>query len=91
MLFALLYNHQDQVLAAAPACDHAAMGDRYWLECHRATVSEADMFATAYREIRDPYLQQRLLELGVNDSVLSSIVTKEIEAMDLGGIQQRAA
>ena len=52
MLFALLYGHQDQVLAAARACDHLAMGDQYWLECHLATVSEADMFATAYLEIR---------------------------------------
>ena len=91
MLFALLYDRQDQVLAAAPACDHLAMGDQYWLECHLATVSEADMFATAYLEIRDPYLQERLLELGVNDSVLSSAVTKEIEAIDMGGVQQRAA
>ena len=33
MLFALLYDRQDQVLAAAPACDHLAMGDQYWLEC----------------------------------------------------------
>jgi len=91
MLFALLYDHQDQVLAAAPACDYLAMGDKYWVECHRAAVNEADMFATAYREIRDPYLQGRLLELGVNASVLSSAVTKEIEAIDMGGVQQRAA
>lgn len=91
MLFALLYGHQDQVLAAAPACDHLAMGDQYWLECHRVDVSEADIFATAYREIRDPYLQGRLLELGVNELVLPSAVTKEIEAIDLGGVQQRAA
>ena len=91
MLFALLYNHQDQILAAAPACDYLAMGNQYWIECHRVSVSEADIFATAYREIRDPYLQERLLELGVNESVLSSAVTKEIEAMDMGGVQQRAA
>ena len=91
MLFALLYDHRDQVLAAAPACDHLAMGDQYWLECHLVDVSEADIFATAYREIRDPNLQVRLLELGVNESVLSSAVTKEIEAIDMGGVQQRAA
>ena len=47
MLFALLYDHQDQVLAAAPACDHLAMGDQYWLECHLATVSEACLLYTS--------------------------------------------
>ena len=91
MLFALLYDHHDQVLAAAPACDQLAMGDEFWLECHGVDVSQADIFATAYREIRDPSLQQRLLELGVNESILSSSITSELEAMDMGGIQQRAA
>ncbi|MDB2687376.1 hypothetical protein N9Y42_09215 [Mariniblastus sp.] len=91
MLFALLYNHQDQVLAAAPACDQLALGDQFWLDCHGVDVRPADIFATAYREIRDPSLQQRLLKLGVDESILSSSVTHEIEAMDMGGIQRRAA
>ncbi len=91
MLFALLYDHHDQVLAAAPACDHLAVGDQFWFECHSVDVAEADVFATAYREIRDPYLQKRLLKLGVDASILSSVITKEIEAIDLGGVQQRAA
>ena len=91
MLFALLYNHHDQVLAAAPACDQLAIGDQFWLECHGADVCQADIFATAYREIRDPSLQQRLLELGVNETILSASVTRELEAMDMGGMQQRAA
>ena len=91
MLFALLYDHRNQVLAAAPACDHLAIGDQFWLDCHGANVAQADIFATAYREIRDPNLQQRLLEVGINDSILSSSITREIEMIDMGGVQQRAA
>lgn len=91
MLFALLYDHHDQVLAAAMACDQLAMGDQFWLDCHGVDVCQADIFATAYRDIRDPSLQQRLLELGVNETILSSSVTRELEAMEMGGLQQRAA
>ena len=91
MLFALLYDHHDQVLAAALARDQFAMGEQFWLKCHDVNVCQADIFATAYREIRNPALQQRLLELGVNELILSSSITREIEAMDMGGIQQRAA
>ena len=91
MLFALLYDHHDQILAAAPACDHFALGDQFWLDCHSIKINEDEIFATAYREVRNPSLQQRLLELGVNESILSASITREVEAMDFGGIQQRAA
>ena len=69
MLFALLYDHHDQVLAAAPACDYLPMGDQFWLDCHGVDVCQDDIFATAYREIRDPSFQQRLLDLGVDESI----------------------
>lgn len=91
MLFALLYDHHDQVLAAAPACDQLAMGDQFWLDCHQVEISEAEIFATAYRDVRDPQFQARLLKLGIDQSILSSSMTRELEAMDMGGIQQRAA
>ena len=87
MLFALLYDHSDRVIAAAPACDQISMGDRYWLECHPATISATDVFATAYREIRDRDLQKRLLDLGIDDQVHAAAITTEVESLDYGGVR----
>ena len=91
VFFALLYSHDDQVLAAAPACDYLAVGDQFWIDCHVVEVKHSDIFATAFRKIHDPYLQERLLALGSNESVLSSTVTREIELLDMGGVQRRVA
>jgi len=80
MLMALLFNTNDQIVAAGPACDQVPYGDRYWFEYHEAHVDSGETLRTAYMMIADPDLQSRLLMAGIDDSVDGSILAKEIEA-----------
>ncbi|MFK7766769.1 MAG: hypothetical protein AB8B55_06070 [Mariniblastus sp.] len=80
MLMALAYGNNDQIVAAAPACDPTAHGPNYWLECHPAKIDEANIFETAYVSIEQADLVERLLMLGVDQSVNSAILTQEVES-----------
>jgi len=81
MLMALLYSQADRIIAAAPACDQFPHGKKYWLEHHEAELSADDIFETAFTFIADPNLQTRLLRLGVDDSIDSISLTREVAAL----------
>ena len=79
MLFALLYNQQDEIVAAALACDQLVMGESYWRECHPAGI-EPEEFQTAYINVIDPAIQQRLKWLGVDKTIDQREVTNWVES-----------
>jgi hypothetical protein len=62
MLLALLYSPDGAILAVAPACDQEPFGERYWREMHFERVNLRDS-ETAYQEIDDSFLVERLLQL----------------------------
>lgn len=80
MLLALLYGNDDQILAAAPACDQADYGDAFWSDCHAAEISQNDVFETAYVSIEQPDLVERLLSLGIDSLINGAALTREVES-----------
>ena len=78
MLMALLYTEGDRIIAAAPACDQLPHGEKYWLEYHEADLSSEDIFETAFTFVADPNLQARLLRVGIDDSIDSISLTREV-------------
>ena len=79
MLMALLYTESAQIIAAAPACDQVPHGDEFWLNFHEADLSSDDLFETALMFIADPNLQAKLLRVGIDESVDSNLLTREVE------------
>jgi hypothetical protein len=68
MLMALLYRDDGRLLAAAPACDQQPFGDGYWEEVCSEYPS-AGTGETAYVEISDPDLVNRLLGMDFSDDL----------------------
>jgi hypothetical protein len=68
MLLALLYQDDRQLSAAAPACDQQALGNRYWIEVYPEKVTLRGS-ETAYVNIHDPWLVERLLAMDFRDGV----------------------
>jgi hypothetical protein len=68
MLLALLYEDDGKLSAAAPACDQQPLGDRYWREVYPQTVRVQES-ETAYVDIDDPILVDRLLRMDFQDEV----------------------
>ena len=66
MLLALLYQDDGRLAAAAPACDQQPFGDRYWREIHPEVVTLRGS-ETAYANIDDPTLVDRLLRMDFRD------------------------
>ncbi|MEM7782848.1 MAG: hypothetical protein AAF939_12325 [Planctomycetota bacterium] len=77
MLMALLYNHEDELIAAGPACDQLPLGDRYWLEFHESKIGPDSIFETAYVTVVQSELQKKLLMLGIDDSVEASLLEQK--------------
>ena len=78
MLMALLYTTEDRIVAAAPACDQVPVGDHFWLEYHEAEFDPKTFFETAYVTIANPELRDRLLMLGIDDSLDGAELAKEV-------------
>ena len=79
MLFALLYNRNDQLIAAAPACEQLPFGNSFWIRVHQAQIRRREIFETAYQTIIDPYLQARLRWLGIDDTIDGEQLTLDLE------------
>lgn len=79
MILAILFC-EDEVVAAAPACDQAPHGDRYWSEIHEGDFQMEKMFETAYIEILDPQLRDRLLAASIQDEVCGYDLADEVMA-----------
>lgn len=80
MLMALLFNSDDQIAAAAPACDQVPYGDRYWFEYHEANVDSGETLRTAYIMIADPDLQARLMMAGIDETIDGQVLAQAIES-----------
>jgi hypothetical protein len=66
MLLALLYQGEGRVSAAAPACDQQPLGNRFWREVYPEPVALRGS-ETAYVDIDDPVLVERLLRMDFRD------------------------
>ena len=81
MLFALLYDSQDKIVAAAMACDQQPVGDRYWDEYHLVKLAPKASYQTAYVTVTDPFLQSQLLKLGIDETVDEQSITNAVESL----------
>lgn len=79
MLMALLYNQEDTIIAAAPACDQIPMGERYWNDVHPFQLSGSELFETAYMNVVHPALRRQLMSLGLDDSIDRHSLTAQVE------------
>ncbi len=93
MLFALLFNEQDQLLAATPAVFQYAMGDSYWRDIYAADVGWNADFQTAYVEVIDDPLIDMLNSLETDDQHLAECRCRINRLIGLSGDsrQPRAA
>ncbi|MEL7499712.1 MAG: hypothetical protein AAFN77_19065 [Planctomycetota bacterium] len=80
MLFALLYNEIDEIVAAGPACDQLPMGDVYWRDCHTAKIEMEGDYQIAYVNIISPHLQQLLFWVGIDEMIDRREVTNWVES-----------
>jgi len=76
MLLALLYDDSGRLAAAAPACDQQPFGNRYWREVYPQPVRLRGS-ETAYLNIDDPWLVDRLLRMDFADGVAAAAVVDE--------------
>lgn len=67
MLMALLYATDDSLVAAARACDQQPLGPRYWTEVHSLAAETPREGETAYVDIEDRALVERLLRMDFAD------------------------
>ena len=61
MLYTLLFDHEENLVAAAKTCDQWVMGDRYWSEAYPVEV-DFENCESATLEIENPLLQYMLDE-----------------------------
>ncbi len=76
MLLAILYDASGRITAAAPACDQQPFGDRYWRDIYPERVSLRGS-ETAYLNIEDPQLLDRLLRMDFSDNIEATEVVDE--------------
>lgn len=79
MLFALLYNSSDEIVAAAYACDQLVLGDDYWTQTHPVDVDPSDC-QTAYVNVIHPLLQYQLTMLGIDENLDPKEITNWVES-----------
>jgi hypothetical protein len=63
VLLALLYTDDGFLAAAAPACDQQPTGNRFWAHLEPDVLREGQSIETAYVDIDDEALVQRLLTM----------------------------
>jgi len=64
---ALLFEDQDNLSAAAHACDQQPHGDRYWAELHPHDIRFRSGMETAHACVEDKELVDRLLRMEFSD------------------------
>lgn len=83
MLFALLYNEENEIIAAAPACEQLPMGDAFWAQCHLAGfdihANTEKQFQTAYVCVTNPLLQRQLQWVGIDETIDPRELTNAVE------------
>lgn len=92
MLVAILYMEENRIAAAAPACDQVPYGEQYWNEIHAGDISFGKFFETAYREILDARLRDRLFAVGIDSEVCGQELATEVNSLsEPGYLTGRAA
>lgn len=86
MLIAILYR-DEQILAAAYACDQHAYGNDYWTEIHPVGLSPAafefdidGVHETSYVSVANLQLREQLLKASIDDSIDLVDLTEDLEA-----------
>ena len=69
MLLAILFTQEEFIAAAALACDQQPYGNRYWNYLHPQTIAAGPDSETAYVEIDDAALVDRLLKMDFVDGI----------------------
>ena len=78
MLMALLYGEDDQIAAAAPACDQIPLGDRYWSDIHAGELKSGNVYQTAYVTVANASLREKLLLIGIDELFDAGKLTAEL-------------
>jgi hypothetical protein len=81
MLLALLYCEPDRIAAAALACDQLPIGDKYWNQIHAGEIQGGSIFETAYVEVNDRRLRERLLQIGIESNIDGQQLAEEVAAI----------
>ena len=71
MLFAILYDENERLVAAALACEQRSFGNDYWTEIYPAELKLNPQWQTAYVDVADPSLRGYLMELRHDERLLS--------------------
>jgi len=86
MLMAILYR-DEQVLAAAYACDQHSYGNAYWTEVHPVQLPQGafefdidGIYETAYVSVANLQLKERLRSASIDDSIDLAQLTSELES-----------
>lgn len=86
MLMAILY-HDQQVLAAAYACDQHPYGNVYWTDIHYVELPQGafefdvnGVYETCYVSIANLQLRDRLLSASRDESIDLNELTRDLEA-----------
>jgi hypothetical protein len=77
MLLALLYTDDGFLAAAALACDQQPYGNDYWGQIHPHVVRPAPGGETAYVNIQDEALVERLLRMEFSDGYAAAEAVDE--------------
>lgn len=83
MLFALLFDEKDQLVAAAPAPAQHPMGDAFWRDIYPQMIPINHQYQTAQVEVKDAELTARLLSLATDDQHLE-YCRSGVESLVLG-------
>ena len=73
MLISILYNGAGRLVAAAPACDQIAEGDRYWVERLNLPICNTDPGETGVHHVRNIEMMNRLLHVLDDPETLESV------------------
>ncbi len=83
MLFALLLDGDDQLIAAAPAVDVDVTGASYWREIWPRPLAITSKSSVAVRDISDPGLVAALHSLALDDDRLEACRASVEELFEL--------
>ena len=93
MLFALLFDGQDELIAAAPAVFQYSLGNAYWRDAYSDQIEPDEDCQTAYVEVRDGDLIDKLNSLETDDTHLKDCRQRiaQLTGPPRPGTQTRAA
>lgn len=82
MLFAVLFDAEEKIIAVAPACEEQPYGRRYWSEIYPVKLSLHSGNHTGYIEVTSQNLIERIERIPFDDSQLE-LCAAELERIAL--------